>query len=203
MNAIYSGLSPYHGRFNCENFIAALLLSSIVLKKIPQSHLWNNLPQIPGRMTFVCSSPTVVIDFAHTPDALTKLLNEMRKLADSNSLWIVFGAGGDRDKSKRPLMTKAAIQYADKIILTSDNPRTEDPDSIIDDLCRGYEHEKKIRRILNRKKAIEYTLTAAKKNDFIIVAGKGHEQYQQIGLEKKPFCDHNIIKKFLLTLQAK
>jgi UDP-N-acetylmuramoyl-L-alanyl-D-glutamate--2,6-diaminopimelate ligase len=191
-----TGKIPYHGNYNVENFFAALLLSSVILKKIPES--WETLAQIPGRMELIAQNPHVVIDYAHTPDAIDKVMTEVKKLLNKPAkLWIVFGAGGDRDKSKRPLMTKAALKYADHVVLTSDNPRNEDPEQIIADLLRGNSQNKKIKKITSRKEAITYSLENAQKQDWIILAGKGHEKYQQIGLYKKKFCEHTIVSKQL------
>jgi UDP-N-acetylmuramoyl-L-alanyl-D-glutamate--2,6-diaminopimelate ligase len=195
-NQHISGKTPYYGNYNVENFFAALLLSSVVLNKIPDPINWEKLPQIPGRMHLVANYPQVIIDYAHTPDALDKILGETKKLAKKSQLWVIFGAGGDRDRSKRPLMTRAALKHADQIILTSDNPRSESPEQIISDLSKKFLQNKNIRKIVDREQAIKYCLENANKNDWVVIAGKGNEQYQQIGLHKTAFCDHNIVKKY-------
>ncbi len=138
----------------------------------------------------------VVIDYAHTPDSLEKTL-ETGKSFSPEKLTVVFGAGGDRDKGKRPLMGEVASRIADKVIITSDNPRTENPYSIISDILNGIpdERKNKIKVIENRKEAIKTALKEAIKGEIIIIAGKGHEEYQIIGSEKIPFSDKEEVTK--------
>ncbi len=143
----------------------------------------------------------VICDYAHTPNGIENILKSMveyRQINDSKGqLKILFGCGGDRDKSKRPLMGEVASQYADFLIVTSDNPRTEDPNSIIKDILKGVPNNKKYIVIPDRKEAIRYAVTTAKKGDTIILAGKGHEQYQIFGDKKIYFDEVKLVKSIL------
>ena len=157
------------------------------------------------------------VDFAHTPDGLEKVLtavrNEMRRNSNnrtveqsSNSLWVVFGAGGDRDPMKRPLMGEACAKLADRLVVTSDNPRSEDPLKIIDAILVGVnrtieqsEQSEQSNTVFvepDRKKAIEYALREAGEGDVVIIAGKGHETTQEIKGVKYPFDDREIVRQF-------
>lgn len=135
-------------------------------------------------------------DYAHTPDALERALATLRPLTDGR-LIVVFGAGGDRDRGKRPLMGSAAQEGADVVIVTSDNPRTEDPDAIIDDIVAGMREG--YLRITDRREAIAAALDMATADDIILLAGKGHETYQVIGTEKVPFDEAAIVHELLET----
>lgn len=157
-----------------------------------------------GRMELVSSYPFVFVDYAHTPDALKNALTVLRNLSKSlrdSRLIVVFGAGGNRDKTKRPKMGKIASQLADIIIITSDNPRTEDPLSIIEDIKKGVEvgFENLIIEP-DRAKAIQTALLVSKPNDIILIAGKGHENYQIIGNQRLPFNDKETVINFLKNL---
>ena len=153
-----------------------------------------SVPQIPGRLEVVARKPfTVVIDFAHTPDALRRVLTTIRPLT-SGRLIVVFGAGGDRDRGKRPEMARAVAQGADLVVITSDNPRTEDPESIIDDIVPGM-NGSAFERLTDRREAIGYALTQARSEDLVLLAGKGHERYQVIGTEPHPFDERLIVEE--------
>lgn len=186
------------GEFNIYNTLA--VFSSLMLsgydadEVIPMMSL---LHPSPGRMEIVTQSPTVIVDYAHTPDALEKALLTLKALK-KRELIVVFGCGGDRDKTKRPLMGRIACQYADKIVLTSDNPRTEVPQAIIEDIVSGIDDFSHVIQILDRKEAILETLKHADPDDLILIAGKGHEDYQQIGTEKFPFSDQKVVKNFFI-----
>lgn len=149
----------------------------------------------PGRMQVVNHNPCVMVDYAHTPDALENVLQTLTSLKEKK-LIVVFGCGGDRDKSKRPLMGEIAARYADTVIITSDNPRSEDPDLIIDQIKQGISSSVKLHCERDRKKAIEDALSRAQCEDIILIAGKGHENYQQIGHKKYPFSDEEVIKQW-------
>ena len=149
-------------------------------------------PQVPGRMELLTEKPCVVLrDYAHTPDALERALAALRPLTPGR-LIVVFGCGGDRDKGKRPLMGRIATEMADLPIVTSDNPRTEDPGSIIDDVERGMAGRSH-RRIVDRREAIHAALAEAKAGDTILLAGKGHETYQVVGRDQLPFDERAIV----------
>lgn len=158
------------------------------------------LSRVPGRLDPVdCGQNfTVLIDYAHTDDALINVLSTLRMICTAK-LIVVFGCGGDRDKTKRPRMAQVAEEMADTIVVTSDNPRTENPDAIIEDICRGFTkpNAKSIIIEADRKKAIETALTAAEKNDIVLIAGKGHEDYQIIGDSKIHFDDREIAAEIL------
>ena len=141
---------------------------------------------------------SVVVDYAHTPDALEKVMGVLRELKPAR-LITVFGCGGDRDRTKRPVMGQLAVKHSDYVILTSDNPRTEDPHKILLDIEIGI---KKIGAenytiISDREKAVEAAISMASEGDIILLAGKGHEDYQIIGDEKIHFSDYEVAKKFL------
>ena len=143
---------------------------------------------------------TAIVDYAHTPDALQNVLETINQLKiDGQQLITVVGAGGDRDKSKRPEMAKIACQLSTKVILTSDNPRTENPEEILNDMEVGLDPvDKKIMlRISDRKQAINTACMFAEDNDIILVAGKGHENYQDINGVKHHFDDKEILREYL------
>lgn len=156
----------------------------------------------PGRLERVQNSRglNVFVDYAHTDDALRSVLLSLRKLMqESNSkgrLWTIFGCGGDRDKGKRPLMAKAAVENSDSVVLTSDNPRTEDPNRILQDCLLGIPKASPHVEV-DRKKAIAFALQTAKEGDVILIAGKGHENYQIIGQTKYPFSDVEVVRELL------
>ena len=154
----------------------------------------KDLQPVPGRMQAIThtGSPLAVIDYAHTPDALDKALQALRPWAQMRSgrLWCVFGCGGDRDRGKRAEMGRVAQALADRVLLTSDNPRTEDPMAIIRDIRLGtnaQEHNVQVQ--LDRALAIAQALQEAAPEDVVLIAGKGHETYQEVGLERRAFSD--------------
>ena len=144
----------------------------------------------------VTGKPTVIVDYAHTPDALEKALIAAREHCNGK-LWCVFGCGGDRDTGKRPLMAKVAQQFADMIVVTKDNPRTEDPDKIEADIVAGFSDMNNIGLIPDRAQAIEFAIQAAFENDLILIAGKGHENYQIIGHQILHFSDQETASYYL------
>jgi UDP-N-acetylmuramoyl-L-alanyl-D-glutamate--2,6-diaminopimelate ligase len=153
-------------------------------------------PQVPGRMERIGDTPGVVLrDYAHTPDALERALTTLRPLT-SGRLIVVFGCGGDRDRGKRPIMGRIAAELSDLAIATSDNPRTEDPNAIIDDIEQGMGGVPHL-RIPDRLAAIHTALAEARPGDTVLLAGKGHETYQIIGTEKYPFDERDIVEKAL------
>ncbi len=188
---------PLIGRFNVENCLAAAGVGAVAGMSLEAvADRLASAPQIPGRLEVVARKPfTVVIDFAHTPDALRRVLTTLRPLT-SGRLIVVFGAGGDRDRGKRPEMARAVAQGADVVVITSDNPRTEDPESIIDDIVPGM-NESPFERLADRREAIGYALTQARSEDLVLLAGKGHERYQVVGTERQPFDERLIVEEHL------
>jgi UDP-N-acetylmuramoyl-L-alanyl-D-glutamate--2,6-diaminopimelate ligase len=140
----------------------------------------RNLESVRGRFESVGDAPVVIVDYAHKPDALEKLLHAVRELAKGKRIVLLFGCGGDRDKGKRPLMGEIGARLADELVLTSDNPRSENPETILDDIERGV-GDKPHKRIADRRVAIEQAIAGASDDDVIVIAGKGHEAYQLIG----------------------
>ncbi len=186
---------PLVGDFNVINALAAAAAAlSIGMPLEAVADLLARVPQIPGRLELIAASPPIIRDYAHTPDALVRSLAALRPFV-SGKLILVFGAGGDRDPGKRPIMGAAAQAGADIVIVTSDNPRTEDPDTIIDEIESGMSlpHE----RLSNRRKAIARAIDMAEKGDTILLAGKGHETYQVIGTEKFPFDERQVVAELL------
>jgi UDP-N-acetylmuramoyl-L-alanyl-D-glutamate--2,6-diaminopimelate ligase len=193
------------GKFNAYNLLAvygAAILSGE--KKAEVLTALSAVKAVEGRFDYIRSENNIVgiIDYAHTPDALNNVLSTIAAIRTKNETLItVIGAGGDRDKLKRPLMGKVASEKSDRVILTSDNPRSENPEDIIQDIEKGIElqYSKKVVSIINRKEAIKTACALAKSGDIILIAGKGHEKYQEIKGEKHPFDDKDILKGYLLT----
>jgi len=199
-DATYSGVIPFFGDHAIENFAAALLLSSQVSSKIWNSSLWAKVAQIPGRLEKITGKGGRVafIDYAHTPDALEKTLTFLQKYR-TTQLIVVFGCGGDRDKGKRPIMGHIAKKYADKVYVTSDNPRRENPEDIINDIKRGIDNPNQDQVIfeIDRNLAIKRAVNESQSNAMILIAGKGHETYQIIGDEVLDFDDREVARKYL------
>lgn len=193
---------PLLGRFNVENALTAAGLARVAgmtLEEIAEG--LSNGPQIPGRLEVVVSEPfTVLIDFAHTPDALETVLSTLRPLV-SGRLIVLFGAGGDRDKGKRPRMGAVVARLADLAFVTSDNPRTEDPDGIIDDVVAGMGGAS-FRQVADRREAIAGALLEARPGDLVLLAGKGHESYQVLGREKHSFDEKVIVSEVMAGLEG-
>lgn len=195
------------GRFNAYNILAAY--SSAVILGINKSQVISKIPQLEvvnGRFDFVQSvnGITGVVDFAHTPDGLEKILMDLREFKSKDSkILTVIGCGGDRDQEKRPLMGKIAVQGSNIVILTSDNPRTEDPLVILEHMKKLLPHENGENLVVmpDRKEAIDSACKMASTGDIILVAGKGHENYQIVGNRKIPFNDKEQLQLSLQTMQ--
>ena len=187
------------GRFNIMNLAAAMIVGlETGLTESQVQSAANNAPQVPGRMERIDANSgfRVLVDYAHTPDALQNVLIASREFTRSR-LISVFGCGGDRDRGKRPQMGRISETFADISFVTSDNPRTEEPNRIIQDILDGMDQEKEVIAIEDRKRAIEHALKMAKDGDIIVIAGKGHEPYQEIGKERFPFDDREIVCEIL------
>jgi UDP-N-acetylmuramoyl-L-alanyl-D-glutamate--2,6-diaminopimelate ligase len=192
-------LLPLIGDFNVMNALGAAAAAYALGTHTPKiAERLSSLPQVPGRLELVNESPAVLRDYAHTPDALERALTAVRPFVRGR-LIAVFGCGGDRDRGKRPVMGEIAERLADLAIVTSDNPRTEDPEAILDEIeagMRGANHE----RITDRLEAIQRALAVATPEDVILLAGKGHETYQVRGTTKYPFDEKEIVRS--LTADA-
>lgn len=186
---------PLLGTYNVQNAVAAAtacLGLGFELEEV--LHGLADAPQVPGRLEQVMDAPfRVVIDYAHTPDALERVLTTLRHLTERR-LIVVFGAGGDRDAGKRPEMGRIAASLADRVVVTSDNPRTEDPDAIIDQIMVGIDSASE--RITDRVEAIGHALDGAEPGDLVLLAGKGHETYQVVGTETRPLDERNVVREW-------
>jgi UDP-N-acetylmuramoyl-L-alanyl-D-glutamate--2,6-diaminopimelate ligase len=196
----YTVRSPYIGIHNALNLLASL---AVVAGLGLEDETWferslalvSELPQVPGRLERIAGDRrTVFVDYAHTPDALQHALTALRPLT-SGKLWVVFGCGGDRDGGKRPQMGKMSSLYADRVVVTSDNPRTEDPGVIIRDILEAPIEPYAV--ITDRREAIRTVVRESLPGDVILIAGKGHEVYQIIGREKQPFSDQEEVRQAL------
>ncbi len=191
------------GKFNVSNLLA-VYGAAVMLGEKPENILlvMSTLKSVNGRLDPVQSPDgyTAIVDYAHTPDALENVLNAIHEVLDGKGHVItVCGAGGNRDKGKRPLMAQEAVKQSDKVIITSDNPRFEEPQDIINDMLAGLDKEqmKKVVSIADRKEAIRTACMMAQKGDVILVAGKGHEDYQEIKGVKHHFDDKEVLKEIM------
>ncbi len=192
---------PFVGRFNASNLLA-VYGATVMLDVSPQDALVTLSAQKPvnGRFETIRSAEgvTAIVDYAHTPDALANVLTTIHEvLHGRGQCWTVCGAGGNRDKGKRPLMAQEAVRNSDRVIITSDNPRNEDPQEIINDMLAGLDADqrRKVICIVDRREAIRTACTMAQPGDVILVAGKGHEDYQIIQGVKHHFDDHEVIRE--------
>jgi UDP-N-acetylmuramoyl-L-alanyl-D-glutamate--2,6-diaminopimelate ligase len=190
------------GKFNVSNLLA-VYGTAIMLGKKAEDILvaLSTLKNVNGRLEPIASPEgyTAIVDYAHTPDALENVLMAIHEVLDGKggNVFTVCGAGGNRDKGKRPLMALEAVKRSDKVILTSDNPRNEDPQAIIDDMLAGLDttQKKKVLSITDRKEAIRTACMMAQRGDVILIAGKGHETYQEINGVKHHFDDHEVVRE--------
>jgi UDP-N-acetylmuramoyl-L-alanyl-D-glutamate--2,6-diaminopimelate ligase len=196
------------GTFNAYN-VLAVYTTALLLKQDSTNILTalSTLNSVEGRFQYLKSESGIIgiVDYAHTPDALKNVLETIKGIRTGNEQVITLaGCGGDRDATKRPIMAKIACEYSNKVILTSDNPRSEDPEEILNQMQKGINpvDAKKTLRITDRKEAIRTACSLAKQGDIILVAGKGHEKYQEIKGVKHPFDDFEILKETLKTLNV-
>jgi len=201
--------SPLMGIFNAYNVVESFLICrELGFEPSKIISALNSTTGAEGRLEKVTTSssnePLVLVDYAHTPDALKNVLKTMAELkTEQQSLHAVFGCGGDRDRTKRPEMAAIAERYADLITVTSDNPRSEDPEAIIDDIMPGFEHQSDVYCITDRKEAITQTIQQASKQTLILIAGKGHETYQEVEGKRIDFDDRKIARHALANRTSK
>jgi len=194
------------GAFNAYNLLAVYAVAKeLGLSSIESLSIISELGNVKGRFqTYATSNgATVIVDYAHTPDALANVLSTIAEIRTKNeTLTTVVGCGGNRDQAKRPLMAEVAAKHSDKVIFTADNPRDEDPENIIDDMEKGVRPEdyKKTLRISNRKSAIKAACMELQAGDVLLIAGKGHESYQEIKGERLPFDDYATVKEICKQL---
>jgi UDP-N-acetylmuramoyl-L-alanyl-D-glutamate--2,6-diaminopimelate ligase len=195
--------TPLHGAFNASNLLAVYAVCALLgFDKEEVTVAMSQLKPVEGRFNVVMGSDKVlaIVDFAHTPDALKNVYEAIAQLRTKNERLItVLGCGGDRDQTKRPEMGKIAAEQSDVVIFTSDNPRNEDPLRIIDHMNEGVSIDLK-RKVLvqpDRLEALKMAVTLAQPNDILLVAGKGHEKYQEIGGQRFDFDDLKIVKELL------
>jgi UDP-N-acetylmuramoyl-L-alanyl-D-glutamate--2,6-diaminopimelate ligase len=198
---------PQPCRHNVQNALAAVAVGVFYGISLAEAlERMSQFPGVPGRLEPVNNRRGlhIFIDYAHTDDALKSVLGSLRQLEKRSSskplrVLTVFGCGGDRDKGKRPLMARAALEHSDLVVVTSDNPRNEDPQQIIEDIVGGLPTEllKKTKTIVDRREAIRYALEVSQPGDVIVIAGKGHEDYQIIGKERIPFSDRQVVSSLL------
>ncbi len=192
--------TSFIGRHNASNLLAVYAAARLLgLEKEETLTLESRLAPVPGRLEYIKGKNGLlaIVDYAHTPDALENVLSTIKEIAGSDhKICTVFGCGGDRDKTKRPEMAQAAAKYSDRIIVTSDNPRTEDPEAIINDIRAGFSRSdlSKTLFISDRKEALRTSVLTASPGTVILFAGKGHETYQIIGTEKHHFDDREILR---------
>jgi UDP-N-acetylmuramoyl-L-alanyl-D-glutamate--2,6-diaminopimelate ligase len=190
------------GKFNVSNLLA-VYGAAVMLGKKPEDILvvLSTLKSVAGRLEPIRSEEgvTAVVDYAHTPDALENVLNAIHEVMEGKQgkIITVCGAGGNRDKGKRPLMAQEAVKQSDRVIITSDNPRFEEPQDIINDMLAGLDQKqmKKVVSIVDRKEAIRTACMMAEKGDVILIAGKGHEDYQEIKGVKHHFDDREVVRE--------
>jgi UDP-N-acetylmuramoyl-L-alanyl-D-glutamate--2,6-diaminopimelate ligase len=189
--------SPLLGAFNLSNLVAAI--SVLYLQGVAMASILAVIPTlipVAGRMECFSSAnkATLVVDYAHTPDAIEQALKALR-VHCKGTLWCVFGCGGDRDKGKRPLMAQAAEHYADKVMITSDNARSEDPQVIINDILQGISQPQNVLTQVDRIQAITQVVSLAQADDIVLLAGKGHETYQEVAGQRIDYDERALARK--------
>lgn len=198
-NVTYEGKVPYFGSIAIENFVCACLLAKKRLGRFPDPKHWQTLKQVPGRLQKLDAAknaPSIFVDYAHTPDALEKVLQVLRPEI-AGRLIVVFGCGGNRDQGKRPIMGRVAESHSDTVIITSDNPRDEAPEAIIEQIRSGLLRPENATIEVDRRAAIELAIAMAKAGDGVLIAGKGHEPYQIIQGASLAFDDRQVAEEYL------
>ena len=205
--------TPMIGRFNAYNVAQAMVTcTALGYDGIKVAKKLQNCKGAPGRMERILSEnpamhpyqPVVIVDYAHTPDALENVCSTLTELKfPGQKLTVLFGCGGDRDKTKRPVMARMAENYADSVVVTSDNPRTEDPQAIINDIIGGFSKDFLPQKIADRKTAIVKTIKESDEDTIILIAGKGHETYQEINGVRTHFDDREIAREALSNINGK
>ncbi|MDC9719658.1 MAG: UDP-N-acetylmuramoyl-L-alanyl-D-glutamate--2,6-diaminopimelate ligase [Gammaproteobacteria bacterium] len=192
------------GRFNLSNILASLAVLLLHgVKLIPAMESINNLTTVSGRMQLIGkagqleNAPQAIVDYAHTPDALEQALIAAKEHITQGELWVVFGCGGDRDAGKRPQMASIAERFADHVVVTDDNPRTESSEQILQHIARGFSRLESVIIESDRSAAIKLVMGRAKACDIVLIAGKGHETYQDIQGHKHHFSDQEQVHRFL------
>ena len=198
IDKVYEFESSLHGFFNLYNLLAAIsavdMLGVAPMEAICEAI--SHFGGVEGRMEVVSDEPLVIVDFAHTPDGMEKVLDSLK----DKELIVVFGAGGDRDRTKRPKMGAMAQRYAKKIIVTSDNPRSENPECIIEEILSGMQKDDSLHVEMDRLHAIEKALQMQTQKDVVVILGKGDETYQEIQGIKHPFDDRAVVRELLAKL---
>lgn len=214
LNGMLLKLGPHEvwskliGNFNAYNLAAIYGVAHLLGQdELQIATAISSLKAVDGRFQYVQSDEgvTAIIDYAHTPDALQNVLETIAKIRGGNEKVItVVGCGGNRDKDKRPVMARIATEMSDQVIFTSDNPRNEEPEAILDDMIKGVEmqNQQKYLSISNRREGIKTALTLAQGGDIILIAGKGHEKYQEVKGQRLPFDDLALAKEFLKIKQG-
>jgi UDP-N-acetylmuramoyl-L-alanyl-D-glutamate--2,6-diaminopimelate ligase len=187
--------SSLHGFFNLFNLTAAVAAAKILTQKPLEEvcSVVENFSGVSGRMEVVSTDPLVIVDFAHTDDGIRNVLESLK----DQEITVVFGAGGDRDRTKRPKMGAMVGRFANRIYVTSDNPRSEDPIQIIEEILVGLRGKEKVTAVPDRHQAIELALQSLNKDEVLIVLGKGDEEYQEINGVKYPFDDRQVVRELL------
>jgi len=197
--------SNLSGKFNAYNLLAIFSTATILGMPFSETlQLMSMLKNVKGRFEYLrLNNITAIVDYAHTPDALKNIINSINEIkTNKESLITIIGCGGDRDKSKRPVMGDIASSLSSKVIFTSDNPRNESPETIIQDMVSGVKPLNSVKTIsiANRKEAIKTACQLAKSNDIILIAGKGHETFQEINNKKHLFDDYKVVKECLTKM---
>lgn len=196
------------GSFNASNMLAVYATAVLLgQEKLNVLTTLSTLGPVEGRFQYFRGENgiTAIVDYAHTPDALKNVLSTIRDIRNGNeSVITVVGCGGDRDRTKRPIMASIACELSDRVVLTSDNPRSEVPETILDEMKEGVgiKYERNVLTVVDRKEAIRTAIAIAKPGDIILVAGKGHEKYQEIKGVKHPFDDMNVVRESLKNAKA-
>ena len=188
------------GLFNVYNLTAAVASVKLLTQKPLEEicEVVENFGGVSGRMEVISHNPTVIVDFAHTPDGMFKVLESIK----DRDIAVVFGAGGNRDKDKRPKMGLVAAKFAKKIYITSDNPRSEDPKAIIEDIAKPLKGKEGVVKVVDRKEAIKKAIDELKNDEVLLILGKGDEDYMEINGKKIPFDDREVAKELLANLTS-